>query len=969
MRTDTIESILTYYKALASFYGQGGAIKIPNEFHELAAEIELCTKQDSSGMVNMLADFMINSASNVDYYIETPNKSVTLKLNTWLETLNKDLNHTKVEAGIQALARQYFTERWTKSSLLLNRSIFGYDKSIELVVPTMSYFVKGGRVIIEEDTENPKIGAEKYILEINDKEKITLPSQKSELNYIQCPYSRWTDRYPNPFYNERGILHSLKLFNLLTSKSEKIIASAQELLEFIKKGNDRLAVDSKISYTPEVLKDAQQQFNEYKEKTKDNTQSTPAFVNYDTQFEQLMPDYSKAINEGIYAPIERRILQGFGMVDVLDGTSNSIDKEEFVVVKLDGIIKQIRVVELDLILQQNKNIKVEVPTYENGLCVWKLASLWSHPYQDKMFELISDDGQMRVRTTKHHSIMVWDSKTNNVVSKLASDIKIGDKMVILKQFPTNPVPADLTYYECIGTNQYTKVRNEKKIEVTEDLAYFLGWYVAEGCNTKYTISLCIGGKREQAEEVLKVGEKVFQRKGWIHTAFKKGYKNPVYNVLFSSQSLASLFRDICGQHAGNKKIPEVILNSNENIQEAFIYGLLSGDGHYNPMRKTWLLTTKSEKLAYNLILLGRQLGKYPHLQKQRRYMKLKNSQKQTYYNVYFAQKEGILKELLPTFSIANKGYITNLNHITNTINQLPKDWSIKRVGKINTYDYNDQVYDLEVEDNPMFVAGTNVLVHNSRKESILNPKPMAEEIKAGIKDFKAMIKKMLRDIVLLNQDKNSLNIDKIEVRSSSLSPFISKDEKEQVRRLYQYGLVSKQTAVEFCGGAYLEYSTEVRRRTDELERGEEVLMYAQVIQNNEKDVSDTEVTRGSKPTPDKEVPESKKGVDAQDYTASSIEEICQDLELSVTELAKVLETSPYSKPADLPSQVKNKMAVGLQRIFIRVFNQALKRHGNETTAFKIAWSVISKNAHKNKEGKWVRNKPQTKREMSGQENN
>lgn len=579
MRTDTIESILTYYKALASFYGQGGAIQLPKDFHELVAEIELCTKQDSSGIVNSLADFMINSACGVDYYIETPNKSVTLKLNTWLETLNKDLNHTKVEAGIQALARQYFTERWTKSSLLLNRSIFGYDKSIELVVPTMSYFVKGGRVIIEEDTENPKIGAEKYILKINDKEKIILPSQKSELNYIQCPYSRWTDRYPNPFYNERGILHSLKLFNLLTSKSEKIIASAQELLEFIKKGNDRLAVDSKISYTPEVLKDAQQQFNEYKEKTKDNTQSTPAFVNYDTQFEQLIPDYNKAINEGIYAPIERRILQGFGMVDILDGTSNS------------------------------------------------------------------------------------------------------------------------------------------------------------------------------------------------------------------------------------------------------------------------------------------------------------------------------------------------------------------------------------------------------RKESILNPKPMAEEIKAGIKDFKAMIKKMLRDIVLLNQDKNSLNIDKIEVRSSSLSPFISKDEKEQVRRLYQYGLVSKQTAVEFCGGAYLEYSTEVRRRTDELERGEEVLMYAQVIQNNEKDVSDTEVTRGSKPTPDKEVPESKKGVDAQDYTASSIEEICQDLELSVTELAKVLETSPYSKPADLPSKVKNKMAVGLQRIFIRVFNQALKRHGNETTAFKIAWSVISKNAHKNKEGKWVRNKPQTKREMSGQENN
>lgn len=552
------------------FYGQGGAISIPQTFTSQAEEIENVTKADSSGLVNSLADFMINCAC-VDFYIETPNKNLTLKLNTWLNNINSDLKHTKVETGIKALAKQYFRERWTRSSLLLNRSFFTYNKELEMVLPSTSYFVKGSKVEIKEDEKNPQIGNEKYSLKISKDNSIKLPKAKNELNYIQMPYTSWNDCEPTPFYVLRGILHSLKFYNLLSSKSENVVAKAQELLEFVKKGNTAL-VDKNVSYDPKTLEEAKKMFEEYQLKIKQEQGSSPAFVNFDTEFEQLIPDYKKVVDGGLFSPIEKRIMQGFGMIDM------------------------------------------------------------------------------------------------------------GDE----------------------------------------------------------------GGA-------------------------------------------------------------------------------------------------------------------------------------------------------------------------------------------------------------------------NSRKESVLNPRVMIEEVNAGIKDFKRIIKAQIDDIEELNGSKNSLDKNDIEVQSSPVSAFITKDLRDHAQRLYQEGNLSKQTVSEICGGGYVVYSTEVRRRSEELERGEEELMFAQIVQNTEQNISPEETIRK---TVGQQAANEEKRLNKAKYTVSSIEEICQDLEISVIEFAKVLETSPYSKPEDLPARVKNKMNTRLQKVFIRVFNQALKRTKDETIAFKQAWSVISRVAQKNKEGKWEMKKKNTKTEIS-----
>jgi len=208
-------------------------------------------------------------------------------------------------------------------------------------------------------------------------------------------------------------------------------------------------------------------------------------------------------------------------------------------------------------------------------------------------------------------------------------------------------------------------------------------------------------------------------------------------------------------------------------------------------------------------------------------------EKRTYYLIYLAKEQGILRELIPNFKSRQQGYITNLNDIINNYNNLPKDWSIKRIKSIITYDYDDLVYDMTVKDNPTFVAGTNILVHNStRRESVMNPKPFISSINSGVSDFKAIILDLMRLIYNKNKEghpKLFTDINKLTVASSPLKINIEQI-LDQVRSGFVYGTVSIPTYQEALG---LDPETERHRMQKEWDKGYRELFYPHLIQNRE----------------------------------------------------------------------------------------------------------------------------------------
>jgi cation transport regulator ChaB len=304
---------------LSMFSGQ--AISIPGDFKTRVEYIRALLQDDLSGLVNSTLDFAIDSAM-VDYTVETTNKQLTETLNDWLDRINISLKG-KVPVGINGLAKEYFRERWKGSSFLLLRS--SWENVDGFYLPTKLWFVDGENIVVEngDDDDVRIIGAEKYGLLVGQNKVKSLPSGDDEFIFVQKPYSSWSDLYPTPFIIQRGIYHNLMLLRMVNEKGEKIIAKAIEYLLLMKKGSERLFLEGNVGYDEEDLKKVKEDFKKMLSSSQSEPGTPTYTTNFDTQMEHFIPDYSKVLQQGLYTPIEKRLLQGLGLIEIVEGTSST----------------------------------------------------------------------------------------------------------------------------------------------------------------------------------------------------------------------------------------------------------------------------------------------------------------------------------------------------------------------------------------------------------------------------------------------------------------------------------------------------------------------------------------------------------------------------------------------------------------------------------------------------------------------
>ena len=219
-------------------WGHGGEVTVAKTFHKQCSEIECALSNDVTGIVSSLLDFMINTAS-VNFWIETEDENTSIMLTEWLDSINKSFDGVRIESGVQALAKQYFRERWARSSLILARVIYKENKDLKIEAPDKIFFVRGGSVHMKQDEENPALGTEKYLLKLQKgKNKfLNLPSPKNgnkEQIFVQTPFAQWSDTNLTPWMVKNGILKNQKFYKVMSSRSEKIVSRAHELIELFK---------------------------------------------------------------------------------------------------------------------------------------------------------------------------------------------------------------------------------------------------------------------------------------------------------------------------------------------------------------------------------------------------------------------------------------------------------------------------------------------------------------------------------------------------------------------------------------------------------------------------------------------------------------------------------------------------------------------------------------------------------------
>jgi len=295
-------------------------IKIPEKFRDQVLEIRKLLQSDVSGLVNSLLDFAIDCAL-VKYTVETTNQNLTEFLNIWLNNINEDLRG-KIPTGLRALAKEYFKERWKGSSLLLLRT--KWEEKEGFILPTKLFFVKGEDVVIEDGEEDgpARIGEEQYYLRLTKKKNKKLPATKTEEIFIQKPYaSNWAEKYPVPFVIQRGLYKNLKLLEIIERKGEKVVGKALEYMLMLKKGTERLAIEGRpeFTYSEEELKQISEDFKNFIKNRKTQA-GTPVYTtNFDTIIEHLIPDFQRILRQELYTPVERRILAGLGLVEIIRG--------------------------------------------------------------------------------------------------------------------------------------------------------------------------------------------------------------------------------------------------------------------------------------------------------------------------------------------------------------------------------------------------------------------------------------------------------------------------------------------------------------------------------------------------------------------------------------------------------------------------------------------------------------------------
>ena len=138
---------------------------VPKEFHERARAVREMLRDDASGLIDTLTDFMIESAS-VNFHVESNNKELQDKLNDWLQNINIEYNG-KVPKGIDALAEEYYKERWKGASFPVLK-VMKKDSINRLLLPSKLLFVDGASIYIDKESVKTKKVLSKVLTRLKD---------------------------------------------------------------------------------------------------------------------------------------------------------------------------------------------------------------------------------------------------------------------------------------------------------------------------------------------------------------------------------------------------------------------------------------------------------------------------------------------------------------------------------------------------------------------------------------------------------------------------------------------------------------------------------------------------------------------------------------------------------------------------------------------------------------------------------
>ena len=341
-------------------------------------------------------------------------------------------------------------------------------------------------------------------------------------------------------------------------------------------------------------------------------------------------------------------------------------------------------------------------TMHNDIQIWDMkrhqTSIWSdngwqriksiscHPIRNnKLLKIVTRNSIFDV--TNNHSIL--DESGNK---KNAGNSNIGDKL-LCKDLP-----------------------NVNITDIPLELAWFYGFFVAEGCIVNIGHSISISNNNIKLLDKCEMIIKKYLCHGSRRENYnrKDNYNNTQKLIISKGYKLSKILRDLFYASDRNKKVPQIILNANSNVKLEFLKGFNDGDGlikGYNSRELFKSFKTKSSILALGLCYL------IENTTNQRYTLCVENRNDIYYYAIN-------LNSRMKT----NEG-----KHLRKIGNEIKKIYNMK---------YYDEVWDFETENSHFHCGIGKGIVHNTgpRRGEEFVCSSFAKQIAEIEKGKKAIIK-------------------------------------------------------------------------------------------------------------------------------------------------------------------------------------------------------------------------------------
>lgn len=198
-----------------------------------------------------------------------------------------------------------------------------------------------------------------------------------------------------------------------------------------------------------------------------------------------------------------------------------------------------------------------------------------------------------------------------------------------------------------------------EVEVSKDLMWLFGIYLAEGCSSYNQIAFSLN-RNGEAERIIEIMKDYFGL---------KPYEKSSIVIKYSSKILAEVFANMFGKNTYEMRIPSELMTLKPSLQKHILYGWLKGYGDLKGI-------TASKALALQMFQICLRLG------------------------------------IIPTLSSGWDGK-TYMLRVKNKNLRLKKGRLYTPVDEVKTRFYRGKVYNLEVDKDQSF-STESFIVHNCR---------------------------------------------------------------------------------------------------------------------------------------------------------------------------------------------------------------------------------------------------------------